>query len=166
MIRNSIDVASRTSPNLSALIESRLGNAEPEECITLADMREYLNSMLSAAFAETERIHHFDINESLLDELDALIEEFGETTLANDFVQNCASEPMSRVIDAVINSRDQENPATLEAIREAIIMGLPASLVGDGVLDEDEDDALLAEIETLISRHGSDAIAEEFMRYE
>ena len=166
MIRNPIDVASRASPNLSALIEGRLNNAEPEEYITLAVMREYLTGLLSAAFAETEQIHHFDINESLLDELDALIEEFGETTLANDFVQNCASEPMSRVIDAVINSRDQENPATLETVREAIITGLPASLVGDGVFDEDEDDALLAEIDTLIDRYGADALAEELMRYE
>jgi hypothetical protein len=45
-------------------------------------------------------------------------------------------------------------------------MGLTARLVGDGVFDEDEDDALLAEIESLIKRHGADALAEEFMRYE
>ena len=166
MIRNPIDVASRVSPNLSALIENRLNNSEPEDYITLAIIRDYVTGLLSTAFTETEQIHHFDINESLLDELNALIEEFGETALAHDFVQNSVSEPMSRVIDAVINNRDQENPPTLEVVREAIVMGLPASLVGDGVLDEDEDDVLLAEIEALINRHGADALAEELLRYE
>ncbi|SET01010.1 hypothetical protein SAMN05216326_10939 [Nitrosomonas marina] len=166
MIRNPIDVSTRVSSNLSALIETRLNTDDPEEYVTLAVIRDYLTDMLSAAFTETEHIHHFDINDSLLDELDALIEEFGETALASDFVQNSASEPMSRVIDAVINSRDQDNPPTLEAVREAIAMGLPARLVGDGVLDEDEDDALLAEIDALINRHGGDALAEEFLRYE
>ena len=166
MIRNPIDVSTRVSSNLSILIENRLNNSEPDEYITLAIIRDYLTGLLSVAFTETEQIHHFDVNNSLLDELDALIEEFGETALAHDFVQNSASEPLSRVIDAVINSRDQESPPTLETIREAIAMGLPARLVGDGVLDEDEDDALLAEIDSLINRHGVDALAEEFMRYD
>jgi len=98
--------------------------------------------------------------------LNALIEEFGESALAIDFVQENASEPLSRVIDAVINDRDQENPPTLEAVKDAMISGLLASLVGAGVLDEDEDDVLLAEIDALIDRHGADALAEEFIRYE
>ncbi|PTR05308.1 hypothetical protein C8R32_12412 [Nitrosospira sp. Nsp5] len=34
------------------------------------------------------------------------------------------------------------------------------------VLEDNEDDALLAEIEALIRRHGADALAEEFLRYE
>ena len=45
--------------------------------------------------------------------------------------------------------------STLEAIKE-IISGLPASLVGAGVLEEDEDDALLAEIEASIKNYGTD----------
>lgn len=166
MIRNPIDVATRVSPSLSALIESRLNNSEPEDYITLAIIRDYVTGLLSVEFTETEQMHHFDINDSLLDELNTLIEEFGETALAHDFVKNSASESMSRVIDAVIGSREYDNPPTLETIREAIVMGLPASLVGDGVLDEDEDDGLLAEIEALINQHGADAIAEEFLRYE
>ncbi|PTN11038.1 hypothetical protein [Nitrosomonas aestuarii] len=166
MIRNPIDVATRVSPSLSALIESRLNHSEPEEYITLLIIRDYVTGLLSAEFTEAEQIHHFDINESLLDELNALIEEFGETALAHDFVQNSASESMSRVIDAVISNREYDNPPTLEIIKQAIVMGLPASLVGDGVLDEDEDDGLLAEIDALINRHGADAIAEEFLRYE
>lgn len=166
MIRNPIDIASRVSSNLSALIENRVNKSELEQEITLVTIRGFVAGLLSDAFAETEQLHHFDINESLLDELNALIEEFGESALAIDFVQENASEPLSRVIDAVINGRDQENPPTLEIVKDAMISGLLASLVGVGVLDEDEDDVLLSEIDALIERHGADALAEEFIRYE
>jgi hypothetical protein len=166
MIRNPIDVATRVSPNLSALIASRLNQSALAEDITLATIRDFVTGVLSDAFTETEQLHHFDINESLLDELDALIEEFGETALAIDFVQEMASEPLSRVIDTVINADNQENPATLETVKDALTSGLAANLVGTGVLDEDEDDVLLAEIESLIDRHGPDALAEMFIRYE
>lgn len=166
MIRNSIDIATRVSPNLSALIESRVNDPDAEQPITLAMVRTFIAGLLPPAFDETEQLHHFDVDASLLDELDALIEEYGETALAIDFAQNTASEPLSRVIDAVINDENRENPPTLETIKEAIASGLPARLVGDGVLEDDEDDALFAEIEALIRRHGTDALAEEFLRYE
>jgi len=166
MIRNPIDVATRVNPNLSALIASRLNRSAFAEDITLATIRDFVTGVLSDAFTETEQLHHFDINESLLDELNALIEEFGETALAIDFVQEMASEPLSRVIDTVINADNQEDPATLETVKDALTSGLSASLVGAGVLDEDEDDVLLAEIESLIDRHGPDALAEMFIRYE
>jgi len=168
MIRNPIDVATRVSPSLSALIENRINRseAETEQYITLATIHDFVTGLLTGAFAETEQLHHFDIDESLLDELNALMEEYGETALAIDFVQETASESLSRVIDFVMNDRDQENPPTLETVRNAIISGLSASLVGAGVLEEDEDDNLLAEIEVLINRHGADALAEEFLRYE
>ncbi len=166
MIRNPIDVASRVSPNLSALIAHRMNQSEPGDDITLTTIHDFVTGVLSDAFTETEQLHHFDINESLLDELNALIEEFGETAPAIDFVQEMASESLSRVIDTVINTTDQENPATLEMVKDALTSGLSASLVGAGVLDEDEDDVLLAEIESLIDRHGPDALAEMFIRYE
>lgn len=166
MIRNPVDIANRVSPNLSALIESQVNDPDAEQPITLATVRTFIAGLLPAEFNETERLHHFDIDASLLDELDSLIEEFGETALAIDFAQNTASEPLSRVIDAVVNDENRENPPTLEAVREAIVSGLPARLVGEGVLEEDEDDALLGEIETLIRRYGADSLAEDFLRYE
>lgn len=166
MIRNPLDVSTRVSPNLSTLIANRLNQAEPGQDITLTVIRDFVTGVLTEAFAETEQLHRFDINESLLDELNALMDEFGETALAIDFVQESASEPLSRVIDAVINGRDRGNPPTLEVVREAMISGLTASLVGEGVLDEDEDDDLLAEIDSLIDRHGADALAETYIRYE
>jgi hypothetical protein len=166
MIRNPIDVATRVSPNLSALIENRINRSEPDQIITLEIVREFLTGLLSDAFTETEQLHHFDVNESLLDELNALIEEYGETAAAIDFIQKVASEPLSRVIEAAINQRDPDNPSTLNMVREAMIAGLTARLVGEGALEEDEDDDLIAEIDALINRYGSDALAEAFIRYE
>ncbi len=166
MTRNSIDVSSRVSPHLSALLSSRINNPECEQPVTLMAVRRFLADLLPADFKETERLHHFDVSESLLDELDALIEEFGATALAVDFAQVSASEPLSRAIEWVINDENRENPPTLAVIRDALIDGLGARLVGDGVMDEDEDDTLLSEIEALIDRYGTDTLAEDFLRYE
>ncbi|GJL73709.1 MAG: hypothetical protein NMNS01_29080 [Nitrosomonas sp.] len=165
-IRNPIDVANRVSPELSALIETLINDTDLEQPITLASVRAFVTGVLSTAFTETEHLHHFDINESLLDELDALIEEFGETALAIDFVQDIASEALSRVIEAILNDENQPDPPTLETVRDAITSGLSASLVGTGTLEEDEDDTLLTEIEALIDSYGADALAEDFLRYE
>ncbi|SCY61668.1 hypothetical protein SAMN05216420_11053 [Nitrosospira sp. Nl5] len=166
MIRNPVDIATRVSPNLSALIESQVNDPDAEQPVTLATVRSFITGLLPSALSETEHLHHFDIDASLLDELEALIDEFGEDAVAIDFAQHMASEPLSRVIDAVINDENRENPPTLETVKNAIAGGLPAKLVGDGVLEDDEDDALLAEIEVLIRRYGADSLAEEFLRYE
>lgn len=166
MTRNSIDVASRVSPNLSALLTSRINNPESEQPATLMAVRRFLADLLPADFGESERMHRFDVSESLIDELDALIEEFGAGALAVDFAQVQASEPLSRTIEWVINDDNRENPPTLSAIRDALVAGLGARLVGDGVMDEDEDDTLLSEIESLIERYGADTLAEDFLRYE
>ncbi len=166
MTRNSIDVASRVSPRLSALLKGRVDNPEAEQPVTLMAVRRFLADLLPADFKEAERLHHFDVSESLLDELDALIEEFGAAALAVDFIQAYASEPLSRAIEAVINDENRENPATLATVRDALIAGLGARLVGDGVMEDDEDDTLLAEIEAMIELFGADTLAEDFLRYE
>ena len=166
MIRNPIDIDARVSCNLSALIESQVGDPDAEQPVTLASVRAFIAGLLPTSLDETERMHHFDIDASLLDELDALIEEYGGDVLAIDFAQNTASEALSRVIDAVMNDENRENPPTLGVIRDAVTSNLPAKLVGDGMLEDDEDDTLLAEIETLIRRYGEDALAEQFLRYE
>ena len=166
MIRNSIDIATRVSPNLSALIESCVNDPDAEQPVTLTAVRTFINGLLPPSLSEAERLHHVDIDASLLDELDALIEEFGDDTLAIDFAQTTASEPLSRVIDEIVNDGNRENPPTLEAVKEAIVSGLPARMIGEGALEDDEDEGLLGEIEALIRRYGGDSLAEEFMRYE
>lgn len=166
MTPNPIDVSSRVSPNLSALLGSRVNNPECEQPVTLMAVRRFLADLLPADFRDSERLHHFDISESLLDELDALIEEYGGTALAVDFVQTRASEALSRAIESVLDDENRENPPTLAVVRDAIVGGLGARLVGDGVLEDDEDDTLLSEIEALIEQFGADTLAEDFLRYE
>jgi hypothetical protein len=46
---------------------------------------------------EGRKLHHFDIDESLLDELDVLIEEYGEDVLAIDF-DNTGKRALSRLL--------------------------------------------------------------------
>lgn len=166
MIRNPIDISSRVSPELSSFIESMINNLDTNEPITLDAIRTFITYELPAEINDTEHMHHFDIGESLIDELDALIEEFGGTAAAVDFVYTFASEPLSRVIEAVLNDANRDNPATLAAVNEALVNGLASRMVGEGVLDEDEDDVLVPEIKELINRFGADAPAEEFLRYE
>lgn len=166
MTRNSIDISSRVSPRLSALLRARINNPECEQPVTLMAVRRFVADLLPADFNEAEQLHHIDVSESLLDELDALIEEFGPTALALDFAQAYASEQLSRAMEWVINDENRENPPTLTTIRDALLAGLGARLVGDGVMDEDEDDTLLAEIEAMIEHYGGDTLAEEFLRYE
>ena len=166
MIRNSIEVANLVSPTLSALIESQINDYYIEEPVTLASIRDYASSLLPSTFIETEKLHHFDMNNSLIDELNALIDEYGEAAFAIDFVQSVASEQLSRLIEIIVGDDSRENPPTLNTVRDAILAGLSAKLVGNGVLEEDEDDTLLAEIDTLIDRHGGNTLAEPFLRYE
>jgi hypothetical protein len=166
MIRNPIDIASRVSPELSSLIDSiinQLGSSEP---VTLATIRTFILHEMPAGISESEHMHHFDIGESLIDELDALIDGFGESAAAADFVCAFATEPLSRAIETVVNDENRENPATLATVREAIGSGLAGRLVGDGVLEEDEVEMLMPELDELIDRFGADAIAEGFLRYE
>lgn len=167
MIQDPVDIATRVSPNLAALIGSRISDPDAEQPVTLAAVRTFLTGLLPESLRETERLHYFDLDDSLLDEIDALIEQFGGDALAIDFARSVATEPLSRVIEAVVNDENRENPPTLEAVKQSIASGgLTAKLIGEGVLDEDEDDVLLVEIEALIRRYGADSLAEEFMRYE
>lgn len=166
MVRNPIDISSRVSPELSGLIESIINQLDTDEPVTLAGVRSFIAHELPAEISEAEHLHHFDTVESLIDELDALVDGFGESAAAIDFVSVYASEQLSRAIEAVANDENRENPATLATVREALINGLSARLAGDGVLEEDEGDMLIPEIEELIERFGTDALAEEFLRYE
>ncbi len=166
MIRNPIDIASRVSPELSGLIDSIINQLETDEPVTLGAVRSFVGQELPPEFSEAEEIHHFDDAESLVDELDMLIDMFGESAPAVDFVYAFASEQLSRVIEEVVNQREEDFPATLDEVRNAVLNGLGGRLVGEGILEDYEDDTLMPEIENLIGRFGGDAPAEDFLRYE
>lgn len=166
MIRNPIDIASRVSPELSDLIQTVIDKLETDEPVTLEAIRSFIVNELPAEIDESEEMHHFDTNESLVDELDVLIDQFGESAVAVDFVHAFASEPLSRAIETIMDDQEQENPVTLSEVRDALVDGLAGRLVGDGVLEDDEADMLMPEIENLIEHYGSDATAEDFLRYE
>jgi hypothetical protein len=51
-------------------------------------------------------------------------------------------------------------------VRDDLARGAAARLVGEGAIDPEEEEPLLAETDRLIERFGPDALAEQFMRYE
>lgn len=165
-IRASFDVATRVSPELSAIIEKLVNDPDREEAPTLKDVRAVLQEGTTREFVRAEALHPQD-RTSALAELNALIEEYGKDALAIDFVTVKASEGLSRVIEAAINIVTPRRRPTLGAVREAMVSGLTARLIGDGTIEMDEDDGmLLAEIDELIRRYGKDAPAEMFVRFE
>jgi hypothetical protein len=66
----------------------------------------------------------------------------------------------------MMNDPNTPQRPTLGAVRDAMLHGLVARLVGEGAIDPDEDETLLGEIEDLIGHHGQDALAEDLLRYE
>lgn len=163
-MKASIDVASRVSPELSAAIETIINHPDVEEPPTLGEVR----AMLAHAGADAEQLARLHPQERgvLLVELEDLIEEFGEQAPASDFVAVKASEALSRVIEAAMDDASLPEDPTLGAVREAIIGGLTARLVGEGTIEPDEDATLLEEIDELIRHFGEDAAAETFIRFE
>jgi hypothetical protein len=166
MIHNLIDVADSVSPQLSALIEKCVNDSVSEQPVTLVQLRKFMTDSFPDSFNDTDRMHHFGVGESIFDELDSLIEEYGEDALADDFSKTIASEALSQVIEAVVNNDNRETPPTLADVREDMTTGLLSRLVGYGVLDDDENISLLAEIDSLITRYGANVLAEGFMSCE
>lgn len=164
-IRPSIDVATRISPELSAIIEGLVNDPDREvPPQTLEEVRVALVERGTSEARETEFLHPQD-ETSLLVELDRLIEEFGKEVSAIDFVVVKASEGLSRVIQAALDDISLR-ARTLGAMRGAMASGLTARLIGDGAIDEDDEGVLLGEIDELIRRYGEDTPAETLIRFE
>ncbi len=160
-----IDVGTRVSRELSLLMDGIAADPDRDEPPTLADVRMALRRSARSANALDERLHP-QLSASALDEVDKLIEDFGPEAPAVDFIAAKASEPLSRIIEAVLGDARIRRRATLGMVRDEMVGGLTARLVGDGVIEPDEDQTLVAEIEGLIEQHGADARAEEFIRLE
>lgn len=162
MIR-SIDVSSRVTPELAEILEAHANNPDAIETATLGSVRAALATGDVGEHYDADRLHP-ETSQTLLDELDALIEEFGVEAPAIDFLRLSASEALSRVIEAVMG--EATHPPTLGDVQEAMDAGLIAHMIGEGAIEEDEDETLFEEIEDLIDRYGADAAAEEFIHYE
>ena len=159
-----IDIASNVSDELSRILETAVNDPYADEAPTLGSVREIAAKMTNGEQLEADRLH-FDQNRSLLEEIDDLIEQFGDDAPAIDFVTVKASESLTCIISALMDT-GASTPPTLGMVREAMLHGLVARLVGDGIIDPDEDGTLQEEIETLISRYGQDTVAENFLRYD
>lgn len=159
-----IDIASSVSNELSRILETAVNDPDADEAPTLGSVREIISRTTDREQFEADRLH-FDQNRSLHDEIDDLIEQFGNDAPAIDFITVKASESLTRTISALMDT-GASAPPTLGMVRDAMLHGLVARLVGDGIIDPDEDETLQEEIETLIIRYGQDTTAENFLRYD
>jgi hypothetical protein len=161
-MRHAVDPETRVSPELSRTIEKLVNDPDREEPPTLKEVQTYLRK---ADEVRADEMHPQE-RESILVELDDLIDEYGDDMLAVNFVVARASEALSRIIEAASDDPALPDEPTLGAVREAMLHGLTARLVGEGVIEADEDQTLLAEIDALIERAGPQAVAEPFIRFE
>ena len=159
------DVSTRVSPFLCTIIETMVNDPDREDPPTLDDVRSRVRHRASNAERHDEAMHPQE-RTSVLREIDDLIDEFGGEAAAVTFVAAKASEALSRIIETAMNDPLAHRAATLGWVRDAMTGGLVARLVGDGTIDPDEDQTLIAEIDALIERFGDDAIAEDFVRFE
>jgi hypothetical protein len=132
---------------------------------TLEEVRAALIGRGTPETRETEFLHPGD-DASPLVELDRLIEEYGGDVPAIDFVVVKASEGLSRVIQAAMDDIRFPRAPTLGAIREAMVGGVTARLIGEGAIDEDDEGVLLGEIEEMIRHYGEETLAETLVRFE
>lgn len=160
-----IDAATRVSPELSAAIERIVNDPDRDEPPTLEDVERFVRRHTSDADRHELALRPSDAA-SLLAEIEALADEFGPEALAVDFVTAKAGESLSRVIEHVVGLGGRSRRPTLGMVRDAMSAGLVAQLAGDGILEPDDEQTLRAEMDGLVERHGADALAEEFIRFE
>lgn len=159
-----IEADSRVSEELSELIDKLHNDPDIEEPLTLGAVRETLQQSLLAEEIEESR-GRFGNEQSLVAELDALIEEYGGEASALDFVMAKASEDLSTLIETLLDRTDEDVVLTLGGVRDAVLDGEVERLAGDGLIDTDEDQTLLAEIEALVEHYGTDMPAEDVLRF-
>jgi hypothetical protein len=154
------DVFENTSEGLSAVIATVLDSEDFAQPATLVEVRE---AILAEVKTITVPLNRFSSDQwqELRDEIDALIEEYGAEALAVRFLKPWASMALQRLIEA---GHDELGQATLGGLFVATESGLLANLVGQGEIDDDEAQTVIAELKSLIDRHGGDALAEGFIR--
>jgi len=160
-----LEVDSRVSEELSEFIESLVNNPDLEMPVTLGFVRDMLQDDVGDELTSEEH-HQFGNEGSLYAEAVALIEEYGEDMLAVEFIVAKASDELSELIEALLDSSDEDVTPTLGSVRNALTEGIAAGLAGDGALEPDEEQTLLAEIDALIGHYGEDLPAENLLRFQ
>ena len=153
------DVFENTSDGLSALIADVLDDEELAQPATLASVRE---AVLAEVKTVTVPLNRFssDQSQELRDEIDALIDEYGADALAVRFMRPWVSDSLGRLIEAGL---DEIGTPSLSEIFDAAERGLLAHLIGQGEIEDDEAQTVIAELRHLIERHGEEALAEDFL---
>ena len=77
-----------------------------------------------------------------------------------------ASDALSEFIEAVLERAEDDVEVVLSDVRDAVDQGLLAELEGEGLIESDDAQALVAELDALIERYGEDLPAEELLRMD
>ena len=155
------DVFENTSEALSTVIQKVLDDEEIAQPATLASVREEVLTAVQTATIPLNRFSDDQLQE-LRDEIDYLIDEYGNDALAVRFLKPRASQALTLLIEAGI---DKLGEPSLQQLFDELENGLLANMIGKGELDDDEAQTVIAELKALIDKHGTDAIAEEFVQY-
>ena len=154
------DVFENLSEEMSTVIGTLLDDESVRQPATLAEVREAVLAEIKTTTIPLNRFSS-DRTQQLRDEVDALIDEFGDDALAVRFFKPWADAPLQRLIEAV---RDDVGEATLGNVLEAAQRGLLASLIAEGEIADDETQTVIAELQAMISQHGAEVLAEDFIR--
>ena len=160
------DIQETVTRELSTVIEAIMDDYEAKgrDPATLGAVRAAMGGGILERLAADARVRLED-KSNLLEEIDYLIDASGADALAVRFTRPRASEDLTTVIEALLDSRDEEHPPTLASVRDAMQEGLLAQLVGHGEIDSEDEQPLLEEIQSMIDKHGVGALAEEFLRF-
>ncbi|HEY7758948.1 MAG TPA: hypothetical protein VIA64_05970 [Burkholderiales bacterium] len=142
-----------------------VSNPDIVDRVTLGFVRDKLKQSLLAQGIEPDQ-REFGSEQSLYAEVENLIQEYGEDAAAIDFAAVKASDELSDVLEALVDEREEASPLTLGSARTAMAGGWLARLTGEGVIDTDEEQSLIAEIDALIERYGVETLAEDVLRFE
>ncbi len=154
------DVYEQTSEALSAVIHKVLDDRRIGQPATLAQVRKEIMKGIKTATAPLNRFSN-DKLEELRDEIDYLIEQHDEDSLAVYFMKPRASQALTVLIDACV---DNLGEPSLAQLLDEMENGLLRELTAHGEIDVDDEQNVIAELQALIDEHGPDAIAEEFAR--
>ncbi len=174
------DVSGSVSRALTLVIDLALKKTEGRDVPTLAILRQSIADGIADELLRTGRITQ-EAAWALPEEVDELIEEYGEEALVTQFIRYRVSEDLATVFQAVIDDPEpylepelmretRDNPQAVEppslaVVKRAMQQGdLLTRLLAEGAIDPDDDDTLMEELDTLIELHGGNALAEDFLR--